>query len=267
MLKHLCPKKETIQSLLNSHLPKKLKRYSEWQMLIILIFILFGDLFKWGHLFRLTQYNWIQGHFSDIGLTAQFTTAIFYLRGHKEKEHRNMQARGPLMIEHRLIERMMSLMRDALLQIESTHKVDAVFVDTAVDFIRTYADRTHHGKEEDILFRELSKRHLSADDQRVMKELIDEHVFGRQTTKAFVEANARYRNGDESALGDIAGRLHTLVELYPKHIEKEDRIFFPASRAYFTDEEDQTMLAEFWEFDRKMIHEKYKSVVEELEGR
>ncbi|MBN2028900.1 hypothetical protein JW824_01535 [bacterium] len=85
MLKPPWPKKETIQSLLNSHLPKKLKRYSEWQMLIILIFILFGDLFKWGHLFRVTQYNWIQGHFSDIGLTAQFTTAIFYLRGHKEK--------------------------------------------------------------------------------------------------------------------------------------------------------------------------------------
>jgi hemerythrin-like domain-containing protein len=178
-----------------------------------------------------------------------------------------MQARGPLMIEHRLIERMLSLIKDALVQIKSTHKVDPAFVDTAVDFIRMYADRTHHGKEEDILFRDLSKRPLSAIDQRVMKELIAEHVFGRETTKALVEANTRYRNGDESALADIAGRLHTLVEFYPKHIEKEDKTFFPASRAYFTDEEDQAMLAEFWEFDRKMIHEKYKSVVEGLEKR
>jgi hypothetical protein len=32
-----------------------------------------------------------------------------------------------------------------------------------------------------------------------------------------------------------------------------------------TDEEDQAMLEEFWEFDQKMIHEKYKSVVERLE--
>jgi hypothetical protein len=42
-------------------------------------------------------------------------------------------------------------------------------------------------------------------------------------------------------------------------------MFFPSSRNYFTDEEDQAMLAKFWEFDRKMIHEKYKSVVEGLE--
>ncbi len=176
-----------------------------------------------------------------------------------------MQARGPLMTEHRLIERMISLIKHALAQIESTRKVDPVFVDTAVDFFRVYADRTHHGKEEDILFRELSKRPLSDEDQRVMKELIEEHVFGRQTTKALVDANARYRTGDASALADISGKLRTLVEFYPKHIVKEDKVFFPASRTYFTNEEDQMVLAEFWEFDRKMIHEKYKSVVEGLQ--
>ncbi|MBI5556251.1 MAG: hemerythrin domain-containing protein [Deltaproteobacteria bacterium] len=178
-----------------------------------------------------------------------------------------MQARGPLMIEHRLIERMLSLVKEALVQIESARKVDPVFVDTAVDFIRTYADRTHHGKEEDILFREMGKRPLSAADQRIMEELIEEHLFGRRMTKELVEANTRYRHGDESALADIVGRLRTLVEFYPKHIEKEDKIFFPAARAYFSDEEDQAMLAEFHEFDRRMIHEKYTSVVEALANR
>ena len=173
-----------------------------------------------------------------------------------------MQARGPLMIEHRLIERMISVIKDVVEEIESKHKVDPVFVDTAVDFIRVYADQTHHGKEEDILFRDLKKKSLSAEDQRLMKELIEDHVFGRQTTKALVEANTRYRNGDDTALTDISDKLKTLIDFYPKHIEKEDKVFFPASRNYFTDEEDQAMLAEFWEFDRKMIHEKYKSVVE-----
>lgn len=178
-----------------------------------------------------------------------------------------MQARAPLMVEHRLIERMVSIIKDALVQIESTRKVDPLFVDTAVDFIRTYADRTHHGKEEDILFRNLNKRPLTAEDRCVMKELLEEHVFGRQTTKTLVEANTRYRNGDESALTEIVSKLQTLVGFYPKHIEKEDKIFFPASRSYFTDEEDQSMLEEFLEFDRKMIHEKYKSVVERAESR
>ena len=176
-----------------------------------------------------------------------------------------MQARGPLMIEHQLIERMISIIKDELIQIESTQVVYPVFVDTAVDFIRTYADRTHHGKEEDILFRDLGKRDLSAEGQRVKQELINEHVFGRQTPQALVEANTRYRSGDKSALKDITSKLHTIAEFNPKHIEKEDKVFFPACRTYFTDDEDQAMLAEFWEFDQKMIHEKYKSVVEGLE--
>jgi len=176
-----------------------------------------------------------------------------------------MQARAPLMIEHRLIERTLLVIRNVLAKIESMHKVDPVFVDVAVDFIRVYADRTHHGKEEDILFRDLNEKPLSGEDRRIMNELIQDHMLGRQTTKALLDANTRYRNGDETALADIAEKLRTLIEFYPKHIEKEDKVFFPASRAYFTDEEDKAMLAEFWEFDRKLIHEKYISVVEELE--
>lgn len=176
-----------------------------------------------------------------------------------------MQARGLLMIEHRLIERMLSVVESVSSVITSKQTVDPLFVDTVVDFIRVYADRTHHGKEEDILFRELSNKPLTSEDRRVMQELIEEHVHGRQTTKALVEANSRYRNGDENALTEIADNLRTLVEFYPKHIEKEDKLFFPSSRSYFTDEEDQAMLDEFWEFDRKMIHEKYRSVVEGLE--
>ena len=177
-----------------------------------------------------------------------------------------MQARAPLMIEHRLIERMLSVIKDVLAKIETKHNVDPVFVDIAVDFIRVYADRTHHGKEEDILFRELNNKSLTPEDRQLMKELIEEHVFGRKTTKALVEANTRYRNGDETALADIAANLKTLTEFYPRHIEKEDKKFFPSSRAYFTEEEDQAILAKFWEFDRNMIHEKYKSLIEGFES-
>jgi len=176
-----------------------------------------------------------------------------------------MQARGPLMIEHRFIERMLALIQQMLTQTEKTREIDPVFVDQAVDFIRTYADRTHHGKEEDILFRNLQGKNLSYADRRVMRELIEEHAFGRTTTRALVAANSRYRNGEASALADIDNCLRTLVDFYPRHIEKEDKIFFPASRVYFTEAEDQAMLAEFREFDRQMIHEHYKSVVDDLE--
>lgn len=176
-----------------------------------------------------------------------------------------MQARAPLMIEHRLIERMLSIINRELKLVELTKAIDPLFVDLAVDFIRTYADRTHHGKEEDILFRKLERRNLSNADRQVMNELIEEHALGRKTTKALVNANVQYRNGNDSALSSVTAQLRSLVEFYPRHIEKEDKVFFPASRSYMTEEEDQIMLAEFMEFDRKMIHEKYHALVQSLE--
>jgi hemerythrin-like domain-containing protein len=177
-----------------------------------------------------------------------------------------MYAYGMLMIEHRLIERMLIVIKDALLKIEFKHEIDPVFVDIAVDFIRVYADKTHHGKEEDILIRELKKKTLSPADEQVMNELIREHVLVRQTTTLISNANDRYRSGDDIALIVIANNLKTIIEFFPKHIEKEDKKFYPASRTYFTDEEDEAMLAEFGELDRKMVYEKYKAVVEKLEN-
>jgi len=176
-----------------------------------------------------------------------------------------MQARSLLMIEHRLIERMIAQIEERLSRIESEGEVDPDFVDHAVDFLRTYADRTHHGKEEDILFAELRERSLSEEDHRLMRELSEEHVRGRKTTSALADASSLYRRGEESALDDIAECMRELVGMYPEHIRKEDENFFPAARRYFTDEEDVSMLEGFREFDRRVVHGIYRSVVEEME--
>src|SRR5665647_475429 len=138
-----------------------------------------------------------------------------------------MHAYGMLLIEHRLIERMLIVIKDALSKIEFRHEIDPVFVDIAVDFIRVYADRTHHGKEEDILMRELKKKPLSPKDQVIMNDLIKEHMLVRQTTALISNANDRYRDGDDIALIVIANNLKTLIEFFPKHIEKEDKNFYP----------------------------------------
>ena len=177
-----------------------------------------------------------------------------------------MQARGTLMREHRLIERMLSVVEAALADIDVARRIDPEFVNIAVDFIRTYADRTHHGKEEDILFRELSMRELSLDDRRAMDRLIADHAFARRATTDLARANEQYRNGDGAALTTIVGQLRALCDFYPGHIEKEDKVFFPAARSYFTDEEDQALLGRFGDFDRAMIHEKYSQVVEALQA-
>jgi len=177
-----------------------------------------------------------------------------------------MQVRGPLMIEHRLIERLISRINRELRHIETSRRTDPLLIDTIVDFIKTYADRTHHGKEEEIYFQKLSEKTMSEADRHLMNELIEEHKFGRKTTEALVAANTRYGDGDTSALNEIVAKLHTLAEFYPRHIEKEDKFLFPAAQAYFSEDEQQVMLEAFWQFDRKMIHEKYEAVADGLEN-
>ena len=135
-------------------------------------------------------------------------------------------------------------------------------IDVAVDFIRTYADRTHHGKEEEILFRDLAKKELTPDLKKTMQELIEEHVWSRKTTGALVEAKQKYLQGDDKELFRVVDLARRLGNFYPKHIEKEDKHFFYPCQEYFDPSEQKKMLDEFWEFDRKMIHEKYNKILE-----
>ena len=172
---------------------------------------------------------------------------------------------GPLMHEHRIIERMLAILRRELDSIGRQGRVDSTLVDTATDFIRTYADRCHHGKEEDILFRRLAEKDLDAQLAGAMADLIEDHVRGRALTRRLVEANGRYSAGDATALDEIVSAMLALVEFYPVHIQKEDRDFFGPCLEYFTEAERADMLDAFDEFDRALIHEKYLFIVEELE--
>jgi hemerythrin-like domain-containing protein len=170
-----------------------------------------------------------------------------------------------LMQEHRLIERMIAQMRKELVSMKSKQDVNSTFIDVAVDFIRVYADRCHHGKEEGVLFRELSGKQMSPQQSEMMRDLINEHVYARKTTANLDEAKERYLKGNEDARNDVWKLLNDLVEFYPKHIEKEDKRFFYPSMDYFSPQEQDTMLNEFRDFDRKIIHEHYTKVLDELE--
>jgi hemerythrin-like domain-containing protein len=172
---------------------------------------------------------------------------------------------GPMMIEHRLIERMIKVMRHELFQAEAQQKIDPRFIETATDFIRAYADQCHHGKEEDILFRELKKKKIAPEHHTIMEELVEEHKRGRQVTGRLVEANSRYMKGDEGALAEILEGIRTLIGFYPKHIEKEDKNFFLPIMGYFSKEEKDAMLTEGYRFDADLLHEEYQKTVKEAE--
>ncbi|MBD3192785.1 MAG: cation-binding protein [Candidatus Heimdallarchaeota archaeon] len=174
---------------------------------------------------------------------------------------------GPLMIEHRLIERMIIQMNNELEKIKKTKKVDPNFIDMAVDFIRIYADRCHHGKEEDILFRDLKKKKMNKELQNVMNELIEEHKWARKTTKKLVKAKEAYVAGKIEATETVIELLQKLTTFYPKHIEKEDKHFFKPVMEYFTPEEQEQMLQEEYDFDKQFIHQVYEDKVKQLEKR
>jgi hemerythrin-like domain-containing protein len=172
---------------------------------------------------------------------------------------------GPLMIEHRLIERMIGLLKNESARIRATNLVNVEFVLSAVDFIQTYADRCHHGKEENILFRDLKNKQLSPEHARILKELEEEHIKGRQVVGDIVAAKGRYIKGDKTVINEIAQLMDVLVQFYPRHIEKEDKHFFIPCMAYFTKQEQEAIMAECFEFDRQMVHKKYADVVQHME--
>lgn len=177
-----------------------------------------------------------------------------------------MKPIGLLMKEHRLIERMVGPIRESIRRMRETGEVRPVFVDTAVDFIRTYADRCHHGKEEDILFRDLKKKSLSDEHRRVMEDLIEEHVYARKTVARMMAGKERYLHGDAEAVKYVMECMHELLEFYPRHIEKEDKHFFIPVMEFFSDDEQARMLEECYEFDRTVIHEHYADVMNRLEA-
>lgn len=178
-----------------------------------------------------------------------------------------MQPVGLLMIEHRLIERMVRLMREEIDRIGKYGRVDPDFVDDAVDFMRTYADRCHHGKEESILFRELAPKPLSGEMRSTMDELVHEHAFARKTVFDIEAAKERYIIGEKNAPADLIASLNIIAEFYPRHIAREDRHFFVPAMGYFTQEERDAMLKEFEDFDTRVIHETYGAMIKRLEGR
>ena len=177
-----------------------------------------------------------------------------------------MKPIGPLMWEHRIIEKMIAVLKGQIRTVTEEGVVNVALIDQASDFFRTYADRTHHGKEEEILFRELEKKALSPELARMKDGLIEDHKTARKMVSDLLVARERYFTGSLEAAADVGKCLRKLVSFYPGHIEREDKHFFFPCLAYFSEDEQKKMLDKFYEFDRKMIHEKYARLLEQYLG-
>lgn len=167
-----------------------------------------------------------------------------------------------LVEEHKLIIQAVGLIKKEIDKMEANKAVNPNFITAAVDFFRTYADRYHHGKEEGILFKALSQKHLKEPDHKMMNELELEHGFARRTVTALDGAKEDYVAGKVEKLKTVLELLRTLVKLYPAHIEKEDKHFFYPCMIYFSAQEQKDMLDGFLFFNQTFTDKRYKNAID-----
>jgi hemerythrin-like domain-containing protein len=120
-----------------------------------------------------------------------------------------------LVDEHTVIKRLLVLIPRLTEDLDVTKGQDRQLVLEVVDFIRSYADRFHHAKEEDILFREFGE------DLEILKSMLEEHRIGREHVKAVLETVER---GDTLS---VKYHLTSYGQLLLGHIKKEDEILYP----------------------------------------
>jgi hemerythrin-like domain-containing protein len=162
---------------------------------------------------------------------------------------------------------MVKLLEKELKYTNETNKTHPEFIKIAIDFFRIYADKCHHGKEEDILFRELHKKEISKEHLNIMNNLIDDHKKARDYIKQLEENNKHYIDGNLQVINRIQSIIQKLIELYPQHIDIENHHFFGDVMQYFSEDEKRVMSDESFEFDKKMIHRKYTSIIEFFENK
>jgi len=169
------------------------------------------------------------------------------------------------MIEHRLIERMLDLMRTEIDRIGERGRADTDFIDLAVRFIKEFADISHHGKEEKILFARLEEKPISREMKKMVDDLVQEHIFIRNLTNEVVRSKDRYMEGRPEGKADIISGINGIVVFYPRHVEKEEKHFFLPAMGYFSADEREDMLRAFREFDSRLFRDEYGMMVREME--
>ena len=118
--------------------------------------------------------------------------------------------------------------------------IDTTIFRKVIDFIRNYADKFHHAKEEDILFKEFNK---CAEEGCVhcnpVEQMLVEHDEGRRNVK-LMESGLNEKNKSKLIEG-----AKGYIELIREHIFKEDNILYPMADEALSNEVKKTMLEKF----------------------
>jgi len=173
-----------------------------------------------------------------------------------------------LMTEHRVIERMLAVLDAAGGRLEAGERVRPDLFREAVDFVRNFADRCHHGKEEDNLFPRLEELGVPREGGP-LGVMLFEHDEGRAFIGAIADTVDAYERGDEAAAHTIARNARGYVGLLRGHIEKEERVLFPMADEVLSADDQRSLEESFERIETEVmgagVHERYHRMLDELE--
>ena len=163
-----------------------------------------------------------------------------------------------LIDEHILIKKLVALIPRVVDELNVESEEDRNLVRRCIDFIRLYADKYHHAKEEDILFKYFDGK------LDIIKTMLEDHNKARGHVRATLEAL------DKKSRDAIAEHMIGYHELLTEHIKKEDEILYPWIDRNLSVTQVGELFSRFNEVDEMVdmsVIEECKEIVTGLEER
>ena len=154
--------------------------------------------------------------------------------------------------EHENILRGLEVLEACASKFEHGQSVPPATLEGLIEFFRLYADRTHHGKEEDLLFPAMIANGFAREVGPVHCMLTD-HERNRALTREMIDAAAKYRAGDQKAAIVFASAATQYVSVLREHIQKENLVLFVMADDAIPEKDQPALLARFHEVDNNKI--------------
>jgi hemerythrin-like domain-containing protein len=175
-----------------------------------------------------------------------------------------------LSAEHRVIEGVLSCLDAMAARTERGVPLDVASAQQAIEFLRTFADTCHHGKEERHLFQTLIAKGWPADSGPV-GVMLSEHEQGRGLIRRMALACDLAETDAGQASKDFAEAARAYAMLLREHIFQEDHVLFAMADRALDAAEQQELLARFEAAEAEEIgpdtHERMLAIARELAGR
>lgn len=157
-----------------------------------------------------------------------------------------------LVEEHENIKRMAKVMRAASLHVLSGGNLIVEDFNQMKDFVRNYADKHHHKKEEDILFDYMKKELGKIAENLITHGMLVEHDLGRLHMSELEKALISFaEHPNEDAKLDVVVNATAYTYLIERHIEKENAVVFTYGEKNLSEQ------------SRELVNEKTKNMEEE----